>query len=126
MSPYAPPKYKESKKATQLEDEGNEIAATLEQQMLPSGSAAAEVNDLPPAPKTWCATSPQVAISLLTAFLQVDISVGQERFAVRRPSRRRVYGAVSPFSLYGPSSSHSFEFVLTALPLRCLTAVRHV
>ncbi|KAK4701609.1 cardiolipin-specific phospholipase, partial [Phenoliferia sp. Uapishka_3] len=48
LSPYAPAKGKDSHKT--IQEEGNEIAASLEQQMLPSGSASAEVNDLPAAP----------------------------------------------------------------------------
>lgn len=33
-----------------VQEEGNELAAALEQQMLPSGSQAEEINDLPQAP----------------------------------------------------------------------------
>ncbi|KAL8279290.1 hypothetical protein RQP46_008327 [Phenoliferia psychrophenolica] len=51
LSPYAPAAQKGLKKTTR--DEGAEIAAALEHDMLPSASAAAESSHLPPAPKTW-------------------------------------------------------------------------
>ena len=48
LSPYAPAPHKGTKKTSR--DEGEDIAAALENQMLPSGSVAAEAVDLPPAP----------------------------------------------------------------------------